>query len=85
MCSNLVYDQCTCILCSTYSQAHFTLVPTESSTTGDSCQQDGGDIGSSFIDRLPDGVTQQCKLCGMLLVCLSTLMKVNSIAAHVIL
>ena len=34
----------------------------ESSTTGDSSQQDGGDVGPSFIERLPEGVSQQCKL-----------------------
>ncbi|XP_065903832.1 uncharacterized protein [Dysidea avara] len=36
-------------------------VPTESSTTGDSSQQDGGDIGPSFIEHLPEGVSQQCR------------------------
>ena len=35
---------------------------TESTTTGDSSQQDGGDIGPSFIEHLPESVSQLCKL-----------------------
>jgi len=41
------------------------VVTTESSTTGDGPQQDGGDIGSSVIEHLPAGVSAQCKLSSM--------------------
>jgi len=34
----------------------------DSNTTGGSSQQDKGDVGSSFIQHLPEGVSQQCKM-----------------------
>ena len=53
-----------------YTNLYFIAVPTESSTTGDSSQQDGGDVGASFIQRLPEGVSQQCKS-GVLRFCIT--------------